>query len=164
MDIRSVVNAISAVADLPEEKIHWGSAYSAWEVCRHKVIGIPVLDLLVSQVRDPELKRLIQEGTELNAIPHAKELQNFLHEHDLTYPPLPARNAIDDEQIARALKEIIRLALNHEVHAFMSTTRDSERDLFWSILSDDRKSFDAIINLSRKKGWLLNPPNLITNN
>lgn len=160
MDIKDVINTITGQS---EEKIHWGSAYSLWEVCRHKVIGLPVLDMLLSHVQDSELKVLIEAGIEMNAIPHVEKLQKFMKDHDLTYPPLPSRNAIDDQQIGRAIKEILRLSLNHEIHAFMSTTRDNERDLFWDIMSDDRKAFDKIIDLNRKKGWLLNPPNLTKN-
>jgi hypothetical protein len=161
MDIKDVINTFT---NQPDEKIHWGSAYSLWEVCRHKVIGLPVLELLLSYVQDPELKILLKAGIELNAIPHIEKLQKFMKEHSLTYPPFQARNAIDDEQIGRALIEILRHSLNHEIHAFMSITRDNERDLFWGILSEDKKEFDKIIDLNRKKGWMLNPPNLITNN
>lgn len=157
MDIKNVINAITSP---DEEKIHWGSAYSLWEVCRHKVIGLPILDLLLKEVQDPQLKLAIEMGIESNVIPHIEKIQKFMKEHNLAYPPTPPRGSIDDEQIGRAIKEILRLGLNHEIHAFMSTSRNNERDLFWSILSDDRKDFDKIIDLNRKKGWLLNPPNL----
>jgi hypothetical protein len=163
MNIKDIVNSFNEITGHEVDDLHWGSAYSLWEVCRHKVIGIPVLDLFIDHVDDSELKRLIQEGIELNAIPHVEKLQRFLKDHDLTYPPLPARRAIDDQQIGRAIKEILRLSLNHEMHAFMSTTRDNERDLFWNMMDDDKKAFDRIIDLDRKKGWLLNPPNLTKN-
>jgi hypothetical protein len=157
MNLKNVINTVTGEET---EKIHWGSAYSLWEVCRHKVIGLPVLDLLLSNTQDSELKLLIKEGIEKNAIPHIEELQKFMKKHDLTYPPLPTRNSIDDQQIGKAIKEIIRLALNHEIHALMSTSRASERDLFWDILYDDRKAYDSIVDLSRKKGWLIDPPNI----
>lgn len=163
MKMKDVVNTISAITGQTEEQVHWGSAYSLWEVSRFKVTGLPVLDLFIDHVKDQDLKRLIQAGIEMDAIPHIEEIQQFMKQHNLTYPPLPARKAIDDQQIARAMLEILRLGLTHEVHAFMSTTRDNERDLFWNILTDDRKAYDKVVDLNRKKGWLMNPPNLPTN-
>ena len=161
MSIKGVINTFSGQN---EEKIHWGSAYSLWEVCRNKVIGLPVLELLLSNVKDSELKLLIKAGIEMNAVPAIEKIQEFLKDHKLTYPPMPPRNAIDDEQIGRAITEILRLSLTHEIHALMSTSRNGERDLFWNMMSEDKKAFDKIIDLDRKKGWLLNPPNLISNN
>lgn len=161
MDLKGVTNMFSSPDN---KKIHWGSAYSLWEVCRYKVIGIPVLDVFLNNVQDEELKHLLQLGINTMVIPHVEKIQKFLKERGLTYPPLPERCSLSDQEIARAIKEIIRLGLTHDMHAFMSTSRNDERNLLKNIMIDDEKAFHKIISISRNKGWLLDPPNINTPN
>jgi len=135
LEIKKVINPF---ANQQEKKIHWGTAFSMWEISRHKVVGIPVLDLFLKHVKDNNLKLLIQNGIDLLAMPHVEKIQNFMKEHDLTYPALPPRDSFDDQQISRAIIEILRLSLLHENYAYMSTTKESERNLIWNIIKDDR--------------------------
>lgn len=93
-------------------------------------------------------------------LPGIKNLQDFLEKEGLTYPPIAPRKKLDDEQIARSLREILRLSLYLDFHSLMEITREDAKKIVWDIVVQDKKAFDAVIDLKRKKGWLLNPPNV----
>lgn len=139
-------------------KIHWGGASALWDITRHKIIGIPVLDLLHETAQDSDLKKLIRSGTDMVAIPHIKELQEFLEKEQLAYPPMPSRHNIDDAQIGLAIAEILRLSLVLDNIAFMSVTRDGLRKLVWDIIEEDKRAFNKIVDLLYEKNWTENPP------
>jgi len=156
LDMTDITNMFSQ----PAPRLHWGGAIGLWDICRNKVIGVPVLDLFFEQAVDPDLKAFIKTGIETVTLPGIKNLQDFLEKEGLTYPPIAPRKKIDDEQIARSLREILRLSLYLDFHSLMEITREDVKKIVWDIVVQDKKAFDAVIDLKRKKGWLLNPPNV----
>jgi hypothetical protein len=71
---------------------------------------------------------------------------------------MPDRGRLDNQKIALAIMEILRLVLTLEHFGFAAVTREDARDLVWNIYKDDKKAFDEITKLNRKKSWLMNPP------
>jgi len=139
-------------------KPHWGGASGLWDMCRHKVIGLPILELLHDMADDPDLKRFIKSGIELQAIPHIEKIQATLIKEELAAPPMVQRKKLHDQQIGLALMEILRLSLILDTMTFMDVTREDLRKFVWDITVDDRKAFDKIVQLNYKKNWLMNPP------
>ncbi|WP_432665855.1 DUF3231 family protein [Wukongibacter baidiensis] len=139
-------------------KPHWGGASGLWAMCRHKIIGLPVLELLYDMADDPDLKRFIKAGIEMQAIPHIEKIQSAMQKENLATPPMPQRKKLDNQQIALALMEILRLSLIHDTMTFMDVTREDLRKFTWDITLEDRKAFDKIVQLNYKKNWLMNPP------
>jgi len=141
-----------------QHDLHWGGAFGLWDICRHKIIGLPVLDLFYDLVKDPDLKNLIKAGTERLAIPHIERIEEFLKKEELAFPPMPQRKKLEDQQIGLALMEIMRLSLILDNISFMNITREDLRKFIWDITVEDKKAFDKIIELNYKKNWLMNPP------
>lgn len=139
-------------------KLHWGGTSALWDICRHKIIGVPVLDLFYDLAEDEDLKRLIKVGTEMRAIPHIEKIQNYMQKEELAYPGMPERKKLNDQQIGMALMEILRLSLILDNISFMGATREDLRKFIWNITEDDKKSFDAVVELNYKKSWIMNPP------
>ena len=139
-------------------KPHWGGASGLWDMCRHKVIGLPILDLLYEMADDAELKSFIKMGIDMQAVPHINKIQEFMEKEDLASPPMPQRNKLSNKQIGLALMEILRLSLILETITFMDVTRPDLRKFVWDITVDDRKAFDKIVQLNYKKNWIMNPP------
>ncbi len=140
--------------------MHWGSALALWDICRNKVIGVPVLDMFAGLAKDPELKEFISNGIERVAMPNIERIQEMMKKEGLTYPPMPQRKTLGDQQIAMAIREILRLAIDLDYRGFMETTRKDVRNLLWDVITDDKAAFDKIIELKARKNWLLNPPNV----
>ncbi|MFZ5966102.1 MAG: DUF3231 family protein [Bacillota bacterium] len=138
--------------------IHWGGAAGLWDICRHKAIGVPVLESLYRSAEDNELKNLIKSGIDMTAMPHIQKLQDFLAKEQLAAPPIPPRNKMDDQHIGLAIAEILRLSLVLDNIVFMSVTRSDLRKLVWDIMEEDKKAFDKIVNLLYEKSWTMNPP------
>lgn len=40
----------------------------------------------------------------------------------------------------------------------MGATREDLRKFIWNITEEDKKSFDAVVDLNYKKNWIMNPP------
>lgn len=139
-------------------KPHWGGAFGIWDICRHKIIGLPILEMLYDMADDPDLREFIEAGIEMQVVPHIKKLQETMQKENLAAPPMPQRKKLDNQQVALALMEIMRLSLIHDTMTFMDITREDLRKFVWDITLDDRKAFDRIVQLSYKKNWLMNPP------
>lgn len=154
------VNRLKLTDILTDNKhpLHWGGSSGLWDICRHKIIGIPVLDILHDLCEDPELKRFIKTGTEMQAVPHVEKIQEFLKKEELAYPSMPQRKKITDQQIGLAIMEILRLSLVLDNIAFMDATRGDLRKFIWDITEDDKKAFDKIVELNYEKNWIMNPP------
>lgn len=139
-------------------KPHWGGASGLWDICRHKIIGIPILEMLYDMADDEDLKRLIKAGIDREAIPHIEKIQDKLERENLASPSMPQRKKLDNQQIALAIMEILRLSLVLDTIAFMDVTREDLREFVWDITVEDRKAFDKIVQLNYKKNWIMNPP------
>lgn len=138
--------------------LHWGGGFGLWDICRHKAIGLPVLNILYKEASDTELKALIKAGIDHVAIPHINKIQDFLQKEELAYPPQLQLNEMNDQQIALAIMEILRLSLMLDSIAFMNVTRKDLRKFIWEITEDDKNSFDKMMNLLYSKNWTMNPP------
>lgn len=139
-------------------KPHWGGASGLWDMCRHKIIGLPILELLYDIADDDDLKTFIKAGIEMQAVPHIEKIQDMLQKEELASPPMPQRKKLNDKEIGLALMEILRLSLILETVAFMDVTRPDLRKFVWDITVEDRKAFDKIVQLNYKKNWIMNPP------
>lgn len=139
-------------------KLHWGGGFGLWDICRHKAIGLPVLNILHERANDPQLKALIKLGIDNIAIPHVNEIQEYMQKEELAYPPLLQLKQMNDEQIALAIMEILRLSLMLDSIAFMNVTRKDLRKFIWKITEDDKNAFDKVVDLLYSKNWIMNPP------
>jgi hypothetical protein len=141
-------------------KIFIGAVGLRSGICRNKVIGLPVLEMLYNEADDSDLRNIIKTGIEKIAVPHIERIQDFLKKQGLSYPSMPDRGRLDNQKIALAIMEILRLVLALEHYGFSAVTREDACELVWDIHKDDKKAFDEIIKLNTQKGWLMNPPDV----
>lgn len=155
------------------DKLVWGSAIALWDTCRYKVAGIPILDILWYQAKDLELKRFIKDVTDKITLPHVLKIQKFFQKEGLTAPQVPQRKNlenilghiepnvfINDEQIARVLREMLRFGTDVGSRGLIEATRKDVRDLIWEIFTDDNNITNELLMLKERKNWVLKPPSV----
>lgn len=163
----------SPAQQAPHEKLTWGSATALWNLCRYKVVGLPMLDIFYLQAGDKELKFLIQFGINHILLPHVQKIQTFFQKEGLTAPEVQQRKTlknilghiepnalISDELIARAMREVLRFGVELGARGLTEAIRADVRALILQILNDDNKALNKLVDLKEKKNWILMPPSV----
>lgn len=154
--------------------LHMGDVISVWDVVRNKIIGLSTLSIYYRQANDKELKDLIEDGITLILNRHINKIQKLLSDKGYDFPsgdnwrikldentPFVIPNTmIDDEGIARSLREIIRLTLSIEAEGLRTATDVDIRTLLKDTFEEDNRGYSAILALQRKKHWEDFPPTI----
>jgi hypothetical protein len=155
-------------------ELHMGDINSVWDVARNKLIGLSTLSIYYRQAKNKELKDLVEDGIKFVLNRHINKIQKLLGDKGYDFPsgdnwkikldektPFVIPNTmIDDEGIARSLREIIRLTLSIEAEGLRTSTDVDVRALLKDILEDDNRGYSAILALQRKKNWADFPPTI----
>lgn len=155
------------------KKLTWGEATVLWNLCRYKVVGLPLLDMFIYMVKDLELKLIIEYGINNNLLPHTRKIQDFFQKEGLTAPSVQPRKNLQnslghiepnvliiDELIARSMREMLRFGVELSARGLHEVTRNDVQELIWHILTDDRQALNRLVELKKKKNWILIPPSV----
>lgn len=168
--MKAVFNKEPAPNDL-----HMGDIISIWDVARNKLIGLSTLSIYYRQAKDKELKDLVEDGIKFVLTHHIDKIQKILKDKGYDFPSgqnweikldentpfIIPKTMIDDEGIARSLREIIRLTLSLEAEGLRNATDEDIRTILEDILEDDNRGYSAILALQRKKNWKDFPPTVL---
>lgn len=157
----------------PPDKLNWGEALGLWNICNFKIIGMTQIEFFLAQAKDQELKAALNMGIELLIVPHIEKIQHFLHKEGLEVPSVPQRKNLDivgkniepnsfieDDEIARSIKEIYRLGLALDMQSLTFAESDEVCGLIWDILNADYKGYRTIIKIFKSKNWVVQPPSV----
>lgn len=154
------MNIMEIITGNNPQHLNWSSASALWNIARFKIIGLPIMDYYVDKANDPELKAMLLAGIETTLIPHAEKIQKLLINKGLEAPSLYQRGKIDDEQIARCVREIIKHGIVLDTLGLIISSEDDVRNLISKILSEDQLQLNGIIGYKKRKGILFEPPTI----
>ncbi|MFX4261538.1 DUF3231 family protein [Pelotomaculum propionicicum] len=153
------------------ERLNWGEACGLWSIARDKLIKLNLYEIYLSQVVDAELKKALESAAKKTVIPHIKKINLMLHEEEFEIPSMFGRTSLDlnvrdtgdlyflkDYDIAVNMREHLRTVLFLDFEAIMDSVRSDAMDLLWDIFSEDLQGLRDIIEIQKKKNWLLSPP------
>lgn len=148
-----------------------GEAFLLWDnlVARYDIIH--VTQLYLNSVHDQEFKLLMEKG--LMSILE-KQVNILEQEMDKYHLPLPDRspksvrftlegNIIDDQYIFHKLFTGIQSFIDNLIRTVKTMVyNDDLRRIFIEFLKDELSAYDKICKYGKFKGWLRNPPLMLT--
>ncbi|OAT81322.1 hypothetical protein A6M21_00560 [Desulfotomaculum copahuensis] len=156
---------------IPGERLEVGEVASLWYIARNKLIGLATLEIYLSQAEDVSLRTLIDTGIKKIVIPHIEKIQQLLHREGIEEPNVHRRSNlsligrdtgtakfIQDDEIAISIRETIRLSLLQEYFGMVNSTRSDIMDLCTLIYMEDYGAYRSLIELAKKRGWLILSP------
>jgi len=87
-----------------------------------------------------------------------EKIQKMLKDKGLETPSFSQRGKINDQAIARCMREIVGHGIVTDTMSLLMTSENEVRNLISKILSEDKMAQDKIIEFKKKKGWLFDPP------
>lgn len=153
--------------------IEWIEGGILWDICIYKMSGIPTAEQLLLFAQDKELKKMIRTGIDELIFPHVEKIRGFLLKEGLEAPKMPDKkpkvssaeayspsSAMDDADIAAALRNVFRLGLNIEIQGITKGTRADISYLIKEILNEDIEAYISLIKLSYANNWVVMTPPL----
>jgi|GEM_PF-6779460 len=140
--------------------LNWNSASALWNVAHYKIVGLPMMDFYLDKAEDASLKAMLSYGIDKVLIPHVERIQNMLKEKGLETPSFYQRGKIDDHQISRCVREIVKHGLLNEMTALSNVSDNNVRNLLSDIIKDDMAQMSGIIQYKKSKNWLFDPPSI----
>ncbi|HUW65514.1 MAG TPA: DUF3231 family protein [Spirochaetia bacterium] len=159
------------------KKMEWSEGVGFWSIARDKLVKLTALEAYLPQTTDPELKLFVEALINEAVRPIIERIIGLLHEEGHGAPSIPGRgslhvtaketgdcNWLSNADIAVLVREHLRLVLYVDFEALNDTFRSDLIDLAWDIFTKDAQRFREIIDLQRKKNWLLASPTVKPSN
>jgi hypothetical protein len=169
----NLMNIMLDKSDLPAHSLSMGGALGLWDICKNKIVTLPVYVIYLKQAKDKDLIKFID--SRINTVRRQiGKVQKLFKDSDFEAPREPnwekklnndafviSRSILDDEEIAMGMKEHIRSVLSLETEALRNATIPEARDLIFSLLNEGQDDYTRIIKLKKEKKWTDDPPTLI---
>lgn len=163
-------------SELPENSLSMGGALGLWDIAANKIARFPLYVIFLKQAADRDLQNSLSSTIssiqrQITAIqklfkekgfkhPMAADLDKKLKDKS---PFVISGLILNDEEISNAEKGIIRGILGLETEALRNATIPEERDLIYDMLKVDNDLYISLLNLQKKKNWIVMPPDVLPN-
>lgn len=170
----NLTNMIFNRSELPENSLSMGGALGLWDIAANKIARFPLYVIFLKQAGDKDLQNSLS-STISSVQRQIAAIQKLFKEKGFKYPmaenldrklkdksPFVVSSLIlNDEEISNAEKEIVRGILGLETEALRNATVPEERDLIYEMLKDDNDIYISLLNLQKKKNWIVVPPDVL---
>jgi|GEM_PF-1477762 len=170
----NLTNILFDKSRLPEHSLSMGGTLGLWDIAANKIARLPIYTIFLKQAKDKDLHKFI--STTMNTVQREiAKIQKVFKDKGFDYPSEPnwerklkdespfviSSSILNDEEIANAIKEIIRGILGLETEALRNSTDPEVRDLVYELLKDDNGIFSALLKLQKEKNWISLTPTIL---